>query len=161
SNRLREALDQIESAEKALGEITSPATRDGRRVSLNLTSARIWIASGDLHRSEELLRSNSEFLSRNATTGRLNHIRSQSLLLLSKVLMARGRAKEAGEQLREAVSLAESDQDYLTNLNLQVAFDVERRQLYEAAIAFEFQQGCEEPWKLLQSYKAKLFLQLL
>jgi len=162
SNRTIDALAQIKSARAAIEEISSEAARNFRSVSLNLTAARIRIASGDLVRAEEMLRSNTEALPGNPAASRTNHVRSQSLLLLSKVLGAQGRMEEAGQELRNAVNLAENDQDYFSNMDLQVAFDVERRQLYEAAVEFEFKShGCEESWKLLQGYKAKLFLELL
>jgi len=161
-NQLRDALQEIDSATASIQEITSEAARNLRKVSLNLTAARIRIASGDPDRAEQLLRSNMESSPGNPAIVRTNHVRSQSLLLLSKTLLAQGRTTEAGQELLRAVSLAESDQDYLASMDLQVAFDEERRQLYEAAIDFEFNRlGCDAPWKLLQAYKAKLFLGLL
>ena len=62
----------------------------------------------------------------------------------------------------EAIKLVETHQDRLSQDTLQITFDQHRREVYEAAIAFEYDQtGCEESWNLAQRYKAKLFLNSL
>src|SRR5262249_59637459 len=56
----------------------------------------------------------------------------------------------------------ENDGEYLKSEVLRVKFDDARRDLYDAAIDFEFRNGSvDAAWTYLQKYRAKLFLEFL
>src|SRR5207244_2264169 len=85
---------------------------------------------------------------------------SPSLMLLAQVYSETGRTKEAAHKFTEAIDVIEKDDEYLKSEALRVKFDDERRELYDAAIDFEFRNGSlDSAWRYLQRYRAKLFLE--
>ncbi|MBI4473341.1 MAG: CHAT domain-containing protein, partial [Acidobacteria bacterium] len=68
----------------------------------------------------------------------------------------------AKTRFREAIELVENDGRFLQSEKLRLAFDDERRELYDSAISFEYDHGSrEDSWTYLQKYRAKLFLDFL
>jgi len=160
TNRMRDAAAQLEQAKQALPYL-SPSTRALTELSVNLTHARLGILSGNYAGAEAELRRNIVFLLKNSDIDG-TQTQSESRMFLAEALSRQGRKKEAAGELREAINLVETRQDRLSQDALQITFDQHRREVYEAAIALEYDQtGCEEPWNLTQRYKAKLFLNSL
>jgi len=158
--RRREAIEQLKDAERALPKM-SAEDRAITGLQLNLIRGRLSILSGNFSEAELELRENISFLSKNqAFNGQRTH--AQSRMYLSSAIASQGRMTEAAQELREAIKLVEAYQDHLPTDGAQISFDQDRREIYEAAIAFEYgRSGCEEAWNLTQGYKAKLFLNLL
>ena len=160
SNRTKEAVEQLEKAERALPEM-SAGERDFAEGPINLLRGRVAMLSGNFSDAESDARKNIEFFAGHPTVLGI-HGHPQSRLLLARALTARGRQADAARELREAVNLVEVEQDHLPQNEMQVTFDQDRREVYESAIDFEYaRSGCEESWNLTQGYKAKLFLNLL
>jgi CHAT domain-containing protein len=87
---------------------------------------------------------------------------SQSLMLLAGVYAEIGRNDDAARNFADAIDVVEKDDEYLKSEVLRIKFDDERRNLYDSAIAFEFNHGSpDSAWTDLQSYRAKLFLEFL
>jgi len=161
SSRNEMAAEQIENSAKALEHMLSNDDRHTSELSVNLVRARILLSTGDFSAAEQTLRKTIDLFHQNPTRPVILH--SQSRFLLAKALSAQGRTHEAELEFRKAVELVEAQQNYLTNLNFQVSFDQQRRQVYDSAISFEYDDNnnCEESWNLMQGYKAKLFLDVL
>src|SRR5262249_48606206 len=87
---------------------------------------------------------------------------SQSLMLAGQVYADTGRIKEAAQKFNKAIDVVENDDEYLKTEGFRVKFDDERRNLYDAAIEFEFGNGSQNAaCTYLQKYRAKLFLEFL
>jgi CHAT domain-containing protein len=83
-------------------------------------------------------------------------------MLLARAYSETGRIQEATQKFNEAIQIIENDDHYLETEKLRIKFDDERRQLYDAAIEFEYDHGSPEAaWTYVQKYRAKLFLEFL
>jgi CHAT domain-containing protein len=160
NNRTREAADHVEQLQKEL-PLMSVEDRTPMEPQVNLLRARISILSGNFPVAETELRSILTFMSKHPDLA-LNNTHFQSRVVLARVLRAQGRDQEGTEQLREAVKLVDAWQDQLPQNELQLSYDQDRRDVYDAAITAEYTSGgCVDSWNLAQGYKAKLFLNLI
>ncbi len=164
---LSESGGQGTDAERylALAEDASDAAESGgektrAELALNLIKGRMQIDRKQYREAEFLLRKNLEIYAQLPI--RLGYIHAPSLMLLGRILSETGRVEEARTAFRSAVEVAENDDAYLQDEKSRVAFDDERRELYDSAIAFEYDHGATDAaWSYVQKYRAKLFLEFL
>jgi CHAT domain-containing protein len=159
--RNREAQEQIAMSARAVQQMPSADDRSHSEFAVNVVRAQVLMAAGDYSTAEQMLRKDTIFFSRIAGVSR-TLIPPQAHVLLARALAAQGKAQLASVELRNGINLVEAEQDQLSTLSFQVSFDQQRRQVYESAIGFEYDQNnCEESWTLTQGYKSKLFLEVL
>jgi CHAT domain-containing protein len=127
---------------------------------LGTVQAKANINRGKYGEAEALLQKNLALYSQQPFPA--TALLSQSLMLAGQVYSATGRVKEAAQKFNDAIQVVENDDEYLKSEVLRVKFDDARRDLYDAAIDFEFRNGSvDAAWTYLQKYRAKLFLEFL
>jgi CHAT domain-containing protein len=82
-------------------------------------------------------------------------------MLLAQVSDLRGRKEEARRFLKEATNAIEQNDEYFATAALRMPFENLRRNLYDIAIAFEYDDHKQDAWVYLQQYRSKLFLEFL
>jgi CHAT domain-containing protein len=150
----------LKVAEDAFKKVPDGFDRDKGALWLGIVKARSEIHRKQFNQAEAVLQENLRISSQlpfNAST----HL-SQSLMLLAQVYADTGRTSEASKKYDEAIQVVEDDDQYLKSESLRVKFDDSRRELYDSAIEFAFDQGNPDAaWVYLQKYRAKLFLEFL
>ena len=126
----------------------------------NLACARVNLATNDLTAAEECANRNVDILNR--VPVKIPLFAAETLFQLSQIYNHQGHVELARRRLQEAVALVEEDDVYLAGNSLRVAFENERRNLYDAAIALEYDQLAQDSaWGYLQQYRSKMFLEFL
>jgi CHAT domain-containing protein len=147
-------------AEDAFQKIPDGYDRVRYELLLGILKSRVQLKQHDYQNAESLLHRNLKLYSQQPFSA--TALLSQSLLLLAEVYAQTGRLQQAGRKFSEAIEVVEKDDDYMKSEDLRLKFDVERRELYDSAIAFEFNHGsADAAWTYLQKYRAKLFLEFL
>jgi CHAT domain-containing protein len=150
----------LKVADDALKRVPPSFDRDKAALLLATVKARSEIHRKQYDQAESVLRENLEIYSQQPFNAE-PHL-SQSLMLLAQVYAETGRTHEAAKKYNEAIDVVENDDQYLKSEGLRVKFDDSRRELYDSAIEFEFNNGAAEAaWTYLQKYRAKLFLEFL
>jgi CHAT domain-containing protein len=164
--RIYESMSEYDLAEKYLKiaedtfEQVPEAARAKSELLLGLVKARIKLHQKKYAESDSLLQKNLQIYSRQPFPA--TELLAQTLMLSAQVYSETGRIPEAARQFNEAIAVVENDDQYLQSEGLRVKFDDERRELYDAAIEFEFNNGgLDAAWTYLQKYRAKLFLEFL
>ncbi len=155
-----EADRYVALAENASDAAESGGEKTRAELSLNLIKGRMLIDRKQYREAEFLLRKNLDIYAQLPI--RLGYIHAPSLMLLGRILSETGRFEEARTAFGSAVKVAENDDAYLQDEKSRVAFDDERRELYDSAIGFEYDHGATDAaWSYVQKYRAKLFLEFL
>ena len=166
--QLYESLSQPTLAEQYLKlaetafEKMPPATDQTRtEIVLGILKARIELDRKQYAKAQSLLEKNLEIYSEQpflATTPLL----SPSLRLLAQVYSETGQMQKAAKTFNQAIEVVENDDQYLQSEKLRIKFDDERRDLYDSAIEFQYDNGGPDvAWKYLQKYRSKLFIEFL
>ena len=147
-------------AKKAFQNIPEGFDRTRGELLLDVEKARSDIDQKQYGDAESLLRRNLKIYYQQPFPA--TRMLSQSLMLSAQVYAGTGRIREAAKKFSEAIDVVENDDEYLKSEGLRVKFDDERRELYDSAIEFEFNNGSSDAaWAYLQKYRAKLFLEFL
>jgi CHAT domain-containing protein len=147
-------------AEETLDMILTQPERARSEPSVNLLKARMQINRKQYVDAESVLKKNLFIYSEAGLRLSSRHI--PSLMFLARIYSETDRVEEARNTFRNAIDVAEVSDDYLRAEKLRIAFDDERRDLYDSAIAFEYRHGNSDmAWNYLQKYRAKLFLEFL
>lgn len=155
-----QAEQYLSAAEEAFGMVQSRTDKMRAELSLNLLKARMQVNRKQYADAESLL--NKNLLIYSELRFRLTYFYAESLMLLARVYSKTGHIDEARESFRTAVQVVEDDDQYIQTEKLRLAFDDERRELYDSAIAFEYDHGAPDAaWSYLQKYRAKMFLEFL
>lgn len=150
----------FQAAKKSNSEIKTLRERELSDLDLNLLCARIRTAGGNLSEVENCLRQNMHILRR--LPGRLPYYLVQTLLQLGETHALQRQFDQARQDFQDAADVLENDDVYLAAGGLRMAFENERRSLYERAIAFEYDHGGKDKaWEYTQRYRSKLFLEFL
>ncbi len=125
---------------------------------LNLGKARILTRRQRLAESEAMLKGSLPLLDRADIDIVYRH---QYRLELAKVYQEQGDAVRTREEFQLAVEAVEYEDDMLAP-PARLAFDQQRRDVFEFAIAFEFDQGeLDRAWQYAQRYREKLITEML
>jgi CHAT domain-containing protein len=126
----------------------------------NLACARANLATNELDAAGECANRNVDILNRMPV--KIPLFSAETLFQLSQIYNLQGNVELARRRLHEAIALVEEDDVYLAGDSLRIAFENERRNLYDAAIALEYdQQAHGAAWSYLQQYRSKMFLEFL
>lgn len=149
----------LEIAENASRRMQSQFQGTVVQLNRRLAQARIYL-SQQPERVETLIKRNLTVLAQSQISG--THLHSQSLLVLAKAYDALGRTAQARGHFVSAIEVVERDDNYLQMESSRLAFNQERRDLYDSAVEFEYRQGdFQQAWNFAQRYRTKLFLELL
>jgi len=147
-------------AKTASSQVESPVDRELSEVNINLLCARIRTNSGNLSNAEKCLRQNMEIF--RDLKKRIPYLVVQTLLQLGETHALGQQFHQAHQDFQEAADFLETDDVYLAAGVLRMAFENERRNFYEKAIAFEYAHGNKDKaWEYVQRYRSKLFLEFL
>jgi CHAT domain-containing protein len=137
-----------------------PTEREAADLSLNLLCGQLSIATGNLKEGEECLNRLLAVLKTQPKPA--PEFFAQALLQLARIHSLRGEFDLARQQFREATDVIEQNDEYLATTALRTPFENQRRNLYEAAISFEYDHdGKDAAWGYTQQYRSKLFLEFL
>ncbi len=152
--------EYVAIAEDALQKMTPNFDEARAELLLGIVKATIQLNRRKYSDAESLIEKNLDLYLRQPF--KANRLLSPSLMLLARTYAETGRLKEAARKFNEAIDLVEGDDEYLQSEKLRVTFDDSRRDLYDAAIRFEYDNGSPDAaWNYLQKYRAKLFLEFL
>ena len=154
------AEEYLKTAEDALKKM--PPGFDHARDELlwGTIKARIDLNRKQWAKAESLLEKNLEIYSRQPFPA--TYLLSQSLMSLAQAYSQTGQTEKAAQKFNQAIAVVENDDHYLESEKLRIKFDDERRDLYDAAIEFEYKNGSiDAAWTYLQKYRAKLFIEFL
>src|SRR5206468_13046769 len=127
---------------------------------LNLLCSRIELRSGNLGEAERCLQRKIDILESLPVI--IHDFYSHSLLQMARVHLLSGRPDSAREEFRKAIEVIEENDDYFANAQTRMSFENERRDLYDSAIAFEYDHDRPDAaWGYTQRYRAKLFLEFM
>ena len=149
-----EAADvHLRTAEKAILAIDSEVLRRLVDIDMWLAKAKILAGRGETSTAERLLSEGLEAV----TLGEIDIFYEQRYRMeLATVYRARGDEDKAKVQFGLAVEAVEREDDTLES-QARLMFDEQRREVYEAAIAFEFgREDMEATRNYAQQYRAKL-----
>jgi len=147
-------------ARTASAQIEGDQERTTTQLGINLLCARVMTDRGNLSEAESCLQQNRKLLSK--VEGPVPYYLVQTLLQLSKTHQMQGRFDLAHENLKEAADALEANDARLSAGTLRLAFENERRIIYENAIAFEYDYGSKDTaWQHVQRYRSKLFLEFV
>jgi CHAT domain-containing protein len=155
------------AAEKYLEEIEISRRRmeaaDGRQLtdlSVNLLCSQIMTGKGELQAAQRCLMDNLNILDRQERAA--PDFSAETLLQLAEIDAARSQVDTARQYLRRAIEVIEENDAYLATTVLRMPFESQRRDIYDLAIRFEYDQGSRDSaWSYLQRYRSKLFLEFL
>lgn len=154
------AEEYLRIAEAAFEKVPEGFDRMVDELRLGIVKAKMNMNLRKYVEAESLLQKNLDLYSRQPFSA--TALLSQSLMLTGEVYSETGRIKEAARGFNQAIQVVENDDEYLKSEVLRVKFDDARRDLYDAAIDFEFRNGSvDAAWTYLQKYRAKLFLEFL
>jgi CHAT domain-containing protein len=149
-----------------LSKDLDPRARDTVDYALNLLCGRSQLANGNPREAANCLERNMEKVK--ALPQQLHWYAIPTMQLLAQAQTALGKSSEARDLYERAATAADNDDSYLTTEKPRLGFDNVRRDLYEAAIAFEYDNngangdgGEDEAWRYVQRYRSKLFLEFL
>lgn len=147
-------------AEDAFEEMAPSFDQIRTELLLGIVKATIELRRRKYSDAESVLEKNLDLFSRQPFQA--TRLLSSSLMLLARTYSETGRLTEAAQKFNEAIDVVESDDEYLQSEKLRVTFDDSRRDLYDSAIEFKYNNGSpDEAWMYLQKYRAKLFLEFL
>jgi CHAT domain-containing protein len=150
----------LQIAQDASRQVPPGLDRTRTEMPLGVAAAKIQLGQNKYVEAESQLKKNLELYSQQPFPA--TSFLSSSLMLLARTYSETGRLQSAAEKFDEAIRVVEKDDKYLESEKSRVGFDDERRELYDAAIDFEFRTGStDEAWTYLQKYRAKLFLEFL
>jgi CHAT domain-containing protein len=130
------------------------------QVAIENTKGRMLLHRGRIQEAVSSLEVSREGISQNLAP--VSSFETETLALLGEAYAQQKRVEDARKIFREAVDSAERDNDFAKNEKSRIAFDDNRRELYDAAIGFEYEQGSKEAaWTYLQKYRAKVFIEML
>ena len=148
------------SIRAARNQMEAPGGQETADLSLNLLCSQITVARGDLHGAERCLTENLRILTQQARAA--PDYFSETLLQLAEIYSAQGRFDLARQQFRRALEVIEENDAYLGTSVLRMPFENQRRNLYDLAIGFEYDQDDKDiAWGYAQRYRSKLFLEFL
>lgn len=155
-----EAARFLPVVEELRDRAEGPGERATLDLSINLLCGRIGIAMGDSDKAEKCLQRNVEILQAEGVT--TSDLYSQTLIQLANLYSSQGRLDLARSYIGKAVEVVETNDLYLSAQEMRMSFENERRDLYDTAIAFEYEHdGKDAAWTYLQRYRSKLFLEFL
>jgi CHAT domain-containing protein len=147
-------------AEDAFQKIPDGYDRSKSELLLGLVEARSRIDQKQYSAAESLLQRNLQIYYQQPFPA--TELLAQTLMLFAQLYSETGRVAQAAEKFNKAIDVVENDDQYLKSEGLRVKFDDSRRELYDSAIEFEFNNGAlAAAWTYLQKYRAKLFLEFL
>ena len=147
-------------AEDAFQKIPEGYDRSKSELLLGLVEARSRIDQKQYSAAESLLQRNLQIYYQQPFPA--TELLAQTLMLCAQLYSETGRVAEAAEKFNRAIEVVENDGQYLKSEGLRVKFDDSRRELYDSAIEFEFNNGAlAAAWTYLQEYRAKVFLEFL
>ncbi len=154
------AWDYLRMAEDAVEKGPEGYDRIRSELLLGIMKAKVKINQHEYGEAESLLERSLDLYAKQPFSA--TPLLSPSLMLLAEVYSETGRIDQAGRKFNQAIDVIEKDDDYMKSERFRVKFDDERRELYDAAIDFEFRNGSlDAAWTYLQKYRAKLFLEFL
>ena len=154
------AQDYLRQAAAARDHLTLPTEQEAGDLSLNLVCGQLSIAIGNLKEAEDCLARVLAILKLQPKPA--PDYFAQTLLLIAQVHSLRGDLDLAREQFRQASDVIEQNDAYLATAALRAPFENQRRNLYEAAIGFEYDHnGKDAAWEYTQRYRSKLFLEFM
>ena len=154
------ADEYLRTAEEALQKMPPNSEEANGELRLGTVAARIELNRKQYARAESYLDKNLEIYSKQPFPA--TYLLSQSLMFLAEVYSQTGRIEKATRKFDEAIEVVENDDHYLQSEKLRIKFDDQRRDLYDSAIEFAYQNGSiDAAWTYLQKYRAKLFIEFL
>jgi CHAT domain-containing protein len=154
------AEQYLTTAEDAYERIPAGLEQSRAKLSLNMVRARLYLNQARPKDAESLLEAHLN--SHSQRPFQEKSVLSQSLMLLARAYSETGQLNKATRKFNEAIEAVENDDHYLESEKLRIKFDDERRELYDAAINFEYNLGSPDAaWTYIQKYRAKLFLEFL
>jgi CHAT domain-containing protein len=154
------AQEYLHQARVARDNIVSQTERETTDLSVDLVCGQLSLANGNLKEGEDCLTRVLTVLERKPKPA--PDYFAQALLLLAQVHSLRGDYDLARQQLRQATEVIEQNDAYLATAALRTPFENQRRNLYEVAMAFEYDHdGRDAAWSYTQRYRSKLFLEFM
>ncbi|HEU4796305.1 MAG TPA: CHAT domain-containing protein, partial [Pyrinomonadaceae bacterium] len=129
-------------------------------LSFNLLCSQVMKGKGDPDHAENCLKENLRVLDKQtiAPPGFF----AETLLQLGGIQWANSDFDRARETFRRAIEVIEVNDAYLATSVLRMPFESQRRDIYDMAIGFEYDQNSKEAaWDYAQRYRSKLFLEFL
>jgi hypothetical protein len=155
------AEQYLNVAENAFERMPHGFDQTRTELSLGILKSRIELDRKQYAKAQSLLEKNLEIYSGQpflATTSLL----SPSLMLLAQTYAETGQIKKAAKAFNDAIDVVEHDDQYLQSEKLRIKFDDERRELYDSAIEFQYDNGAPDvAWTYMQKYRSKLFIEFL
>jgi hypothetical protein len=151
-----EATLQYDQAERYMAltqqianNINEPTEKKQVSFPLNLVCGRIHIRRGDFNEATKCLQDNLDIFAREPSP--LLLYLSQSILLLAKAHALSNRRDDARAEFSRAIEVVETDDNYLAIERLRLPFENQRRDLYDSAINFEYDNGgVDAAWSYTQ-----------
>jgi len=157
--RQEEADLYISAAEDAALRIGSVLARELVNLNLGLTKAKILTQRGELHSAEEVLMEGLRVLSREQVNDFFYE--KYYRLQLANAYDLMGLLEDAHTQFGLAVEAVEK-KDSTLDSQTRLSFDEQRREVYEAALAFEFDRGNKDGARTYaQRYRTKLLTEAI
>ncbi|HEX4999590.1 MAG TPA: CHAT domain-containing protein [Terriglobia bacterium] len=153
-----QARKQISMIERIIGELDD-VSREQLEYRLNLICGRMNLAEGRPETAVECLKRNQESL--DSQPRPLNYYGIPTMQLLAQAYSDQGNVARAREYYERAARTVENDDNYLKTASTRAAFEVDRRDLYELAVSFEYERDEQAAWRYVQRYRSKLFLEFL
>jgi CHAT domain-containing protein len=157
------ADDYLRRAERATALLPADSLDSTKaELELNILRGQIGLKRGFFAQAEEVLNRNVEICAGLRHRPDITLPLPQSLMLLGQVYARTRRIGEAEAALAKAVEVVENDSVFIQAQGLRSSFDAARRELYDAAIALEYERNSTDAaWSYVQRYRAKLFLEFL
>jgi CHAT domain-containing protein len=151
----------INQSEEAIATISRESERIRTQVSINNTKARIYLNRGRVAEAEDIQRQSILAIERFKDPG-ITWLKAETWMLQGQTYARSNKLQQARESFHAAIDSAENDSNFVTMERFRLAFDDGRRELYDSAIAFEYEHGATDAaWTYLQHYRAKLFIENL
>ncbi len=159
SGQPQSADDALRRSEEAIRAIDEKQ-RVPSQANIDNAKARVLLHRRDAPRAEQLLEQNRKAVEEQLSV--VTWLRTETWMLLGQAYVQNKRVQDAGNAFRQAISIAEKDNDFAKTERTRVAFDDGRRELYDSAIAYEYVHGSTDAaWTYLQKYRAKIFIEQL
>jgi CHAT domain-containing protein len=166
--QLYESMSRFDLAEQYLkvaetGFEKMPSGFDQTRTELvlGILRSRIELDRKQYAKAQSVLERNIEIYSRQPFRA-ASPLLSPSLMLLAETYAETGQTKKAAQKFDEAINIVENDDQYMQSEKLRIKFDDERRDLYDSAIEFQYENDMPDAaWGYLQRYRSKLFIEFL
>jgi CHAT domain-containing protein len=150
----------LEDIEISRGRMETAGGRELTDLSVNLLCSQVMTAKEKLQAAERCLMQNLNILDRQQRAA--PDYFAETLLQLAGIQAARSQVDPARQSFRRAIEVIEENDAYLATTVLRMPFESQRRDIYDIAVRFEYDQGSRDSaWIYLQRYRSKLFLEFL